>query len=229
MMKATIIATMGIAAFCASLFAQTPDHVDWRSSGAVTPVRNQGQCESSYAFAAVGAVEGAHKIASGHLISLSEQELVDCSGVSGNHGCNGGNPDDAMQWIVRHGIATQAAYPYTARLGPCKMTAKPALFIAGVRRVATDEKALLAAVAKHPIAARIDASDPSFTRYEGGVYGCHTHSAGSIWVTIVGYGSTATGTPYWIIKGSFGTTWGESGYMRLTRACGNVLEAVEGV
>ena len=209
------------------LFATTPpDHVDWRSAGAVTPVKNQGQCGSDYAFATVAALEGLHKIASGHLLNLSEQELVDCSNVNGNQGCNGGMADRAMEWVVQHGIMTQAAYPYAGRVGSCKLHSAPAMHIGAVKTVATDANSLMQAVAKQPVAVLIDASG-DFAHYEGGVYGCHAGNANH-WVTIVGYGTTSSGQPYWIIKNSFGATWGESGYMRLTRAagCKNIFAAV---
>jgi len=222
---------IGIAFIAASsvAFGQTtppPDHVDWRSAGAVTPVRNQASCGSSYAFAAIAATEGAHKIATGHLLSLSEQELVDCSRVNGNDGCNGGTADGAMEWIVQHGIVSQADYPYTGRFGSCRQIAKPVAHLTAHRKIPTDAASLRDAVAKQPVAAEIEASG-EFGSYSGGIYGCHAHT-GNHWVTIVGYGTTSAGQPYWIIKNSHGTGWGESGYMRLTRAadCKNIFAAV---
>jgi C1A family cysteine protease len=224
-----VITSILLLATCAAGFGQTspPAHVDWRSSGAVTPVKNQGMCGADYAFATTAVVEAAHKIATGHLLSLSEQELVDCSNVNGNQGCNGGMADRAMEWIVQHGIVMQADYPYTARVGSCRQTAKPVAHLTSFRNVPLDAASLLEAVAKHPVAALIDASGTEFQSYEGGVYGCRAAS-GNHWVAIVGYGATSTGQPYWIIKNSHGTAWGESGYMRLTRAagCKNIFAAV---
>ncbi len=222
-----VIVTIVVFVISFIALAQTPpNHVDWRSVGAVTAVKNQGACGSDYAFAAIAAVEGAHKIATGHLLNLSEQELVDCSGTSGYQGCNGGMVDQAMEWIVQHGIVTQADYPYTGRPGSCRQNSKPAVHLMAFRKIATDVTSLTAAVAKQPIAVQIDASG-DFQHYEGGVYGCHVVNANH-WVTIVGYGTTSTGQPYWIIKNSHGAAWGESGYMRITRAasCKNIFAAV---
>ena len=204
-----------------------PAHVDWRSAGAVTHVSDQGQCGSDYAFAASAALEGANKIATGHLIKLSEQELVDCSRVYGNNGCNGGGAQEALEWVRRHGVATQADYPYTARDGVCRQHVRPAVHLASFRSLPTDMTSLMAAVAAQPVAALIDSSSAGFQRYEGGIYACHAGRA-THWVTIVGYGATASGQPYWIIKNSFGTRWGESGYMRMARSadCSNIFAAL---
>lgn len=226
-MKIKGLAAILFFGLCGVASAQTTaGHVDWRSSGAVTPVRDQGSCGSDYAFATVAALEGAHKLATGHLLRLSEQELVDCSNVYGNHGCNGGGAEPALRWVLQHGIAANGDYPYTARSGACRSTTRPAVHITGLRNVGTDLTSLTEAVAKQPVAVLIDASG-SFEHYEGGIYACHAGS-GNHWVTIVGYGTTATGQSYWIIKNSHGTTWGESGYMRLTRTadCKNIFAAV---
>jgi C1A family cysteine protease len=222
-------AIMILFAIHATAFAETPlpAHVDWRSAGAVTPVSDQGQCGADYAFAAIAALEGANKIAAGHAVKLSEQELIDCSVVYGNHGCNGGTPDHAFEWIVQHGIAGSFEYPYHARDGQCRQQTRPSVHLAGFQAVSTDLASLMKAVARQPVAALIDASDPDFQQYDGGVYGCHAQN-GNHWIAIVGYGTTASGQPYWIIKNSQGAGWGESGYMRLTRSedCKNIFAAV---
>ena len=208
--------------------AQTalPAAVDWRAHGAVTPVRNVGQCDSTWAFAAVAAVEGASAIHSGKLIALSEQELIDCTGVEGNHGCSGGGSDRAFQWIMRHGIASLGSYPYMARDGVCRLGRPVAARITGFHQIAPGMTALMEAVAKQPVAAMIDGSGADFHEYGGGLYGCHGGTP-DVWVTIVGYGVDAAKRPYWIVKGSAGPEWGEHGYMRMTRSddCHNVGSA----
>lgn len=213
----------------ASAAAQTglPSSVDWRAHGAVTPVKNTGQCGSDWAFASTGAVEAAHAIKSGKLVSLSEQELIDCSGVDGNQGCNGGHVDNAFKWIARHGITSEAAYPYTARGGTCKYgTATPVVHLTSYREVATDMQSLMTAVAAHPVAVEIEAGS-DFNSYGGGIYGCHSATHPNYWVLIVGYGTDSMGRQYWLVKGELGTGWGEHGYMRMTRSndCKNIDKA----
>lgn len=210
-----------LLAISSAAFAQTslPASVDWRAHGAVTPVRNAGQCGADWAFAAVAAVEGVTAIHSGKLLSLSEQELIDCTGVEGNHGCNGGSAEGALHWIARHGITTQASYPYTARDGHCRLGSPVAARITGFHPVASDMHSLMTAVAKQPVAVMINGSGDDFQHYGGGLYGCHA-GALNTWVTLVGYGVDAANRPYWIVKNSWGTGWGEHGYMRMTRSAG---------
>jgi len=118
--------------------AATADSVDWEAKGAVTPVKNQGQCGSCWAFSTTGSVEGAYQIAGNPLTSFSEQDLVSCASSSGNQGCQGGLMDNAFKWIESNGIATEAAYPYTSgggQTGTCKQTT-PAAKVSGYQDVA---------------------------------------------------------------------------------------------
>ncbi|KAJ0081823.1 hypothetical protein Patl1_10530 [Pistacia atlantica] len=213
-----------------------PASLDWRTKGAVNPVKDQGRCGSCWAFSAVAAVEGITQIKTGKLISLSEQELVDCDTKSGNKGCGGGSMDTAFEFIKRNGgLTTEADYPYEETGGNCKTNkaATRAAKITGYKDVpANNEKALLQAVAKQPVSVSIEGSGYSFQFYSTGVFtgDCDTHLNHA--VTAIGYGTGTSGTKYWLIKNSWGTGWGESGFMRIQRdvsaregLCGIAMEA----
>jgi cathepsin L len=199
-----------------------PASVDWRKEGIVTPVKNQRQCGSCWAFSTTGSVEGAHAQATKQLVSLSEQNLVDCSVPQGNHGCNGGLMDSAFRYIIsNHGIDTEASYPYTAT-GPnsCRYNAATrGATITSFRDVPRGSEAGLAdAVALHVVSVAIDASHSSFQLYTGGVYNEPRCSSTQLdhGVLAVGYGDQ-NGTPYWLVKNSWGANWGLSGYILMSR------------
>jgi len=205
--------------------------VDWRAKGAVTAVKNQQQCGSCWSFSTTGSVEGAHAIKTGNLVSLSEQQLIDCSTAQGNQGCNGGLMDQAFQYIITNGgITTEASYPYTASQGTCNTNVTVAATISSFVDVTPGSEAdLLTAVNIGPVSIAIEADQSCFQFYSGGILSdpsCGTQLDHG--VLVVGYGTdAATNTPYWIVKNSWGASWGESGYIRLIRGtneCGVAQE-----
>ncbi|XP_072500826.1 cathepsin K isoform X1 [Notamacropus eugenii] len=206
---------------------RTPDSIDYRKKGYVTPVKNQGQCGSCWAFSSVGALEGQLKKKTGKLLNLSPQNLVDC--VSKNDGCGGGYMTNAFQYVQENrGIDSEDAYPYIGQDENCMYnpTGKAAK-CRGYREIPEgSEKALKRAVARvGPIAVAIDASLSSFQFYSKGVYydkNCNSDNLNHA-VLAVGYG-IQRGTKHWIVKNSWGEQWGNKGYILMARnknnACG---------
>jgi len=199
----------------------TADTVDWRTKGAVTPIKNQQQCGSCWAFSTTGSVEGAHFLAKGALVSLSEQNLVDCSDAQGNQGCNGGLMTQAMDYIISNkGIDTEASYPYTAQDGTCKFSAAHigSDLVSYTNVQQGSEADLVAKINLGPTSVAIDASHSSFQMYKSGIYyepAC-SPTALDHGVLAVGYGATGS-SDYYIVKNSWGTDWGMAGYIDMSR------------
>ncbi|CAL4982369.1 unnamed protein product [Urochloa decumbens] len=222
-------ATGGHAAVYTNLSA-APAMVDWREKGAVTPAKNQGQCGSCWAFAAVAAVEGINKIRTGKLLSLSEQQLVDCDTL--DSGCKGGIHFRALQWITSNGgITTGKDYPYKARQGECDRSklGHHAAVISGYRRVATrSEASLQNAVAMQPVCVSIEAGGSNFQHYTKGVYNGPCGTKLNHGVTVVGYGREG-GDEYWIVKNSWGAKWGDNGFIKMKKNIAGKPEGLCGI
>jgi C1A family cysteine protease len=190
--------------------------VDWRTSGAVTAVKNQGGCGSCWAFSTTGAMEGAHFNASKKLLSFSEQQLVDCS--SRNNGCNGGSMALAFSFLESNFAELESVYGYTGRDGSCQQASKAkttvkATTYAGVTRNNSD--ALKASIAKGPTSVAIEADRSAFQTYKSGVLSgsaCGTNLDHG--VLAVGYG-TESGKDFYWVKNSWGPSWGDKGYIKI--------------
>lgn len=176
---------------------------------------------SCWAFSAVAATEGITKLSTGKLISLSEQELIDCDTKGEDEGCEGGLMDDAFKFILQNkGLTTEAAYPYEGTDGTCNAKAENshAASIKGYEDVpANSESALLKAVANQPVSVAIEASGYEFQFYSSGVFNGSCDTNLDHGVTVVGYGVSDDGSKYWLVKNSWGVKWGEKGYIRMQR------------
>jgi len=209
-----------------------PPAVDWRSVSAVTPVKDQGQCGSCWAFSSTGSIEGVWAIAGKGLVSLSEQQLVDCSSAQGNAGCNGGWYDNSYQYVISNkGITGESDYPYTAADGTCAASGKPTrATISSYTDVAQNsDSSLENAVAVNPTSVAIEADQSSFQFYSGGIYsdascGVSLDHA----VLVVGYNAQGS-AKYWIVKNSWSSSWGLAGYIYMARGTTNNGQGVCGI
>ncbi|XP_060249081.1 cathepsin S isoform X3 [Meriones unguiculatus] len=200
-----------------------PESMDWREKGCVTEVKYQGSCGACWAFSAVGALEAQLKLKTGKLLSLSAQNLVDCSTEAkyGNKGCGGGFMTEAFQYVIDNGgIDSEASYPYRAMNEKCHYNAKDRAATCSryTELPSGDEDAMKEAVAtKGPVSVGIDASHTSFFLYQSGVYddpSCTDKVNHG--VLVVGYGNL-DGKDYWLVKNSWGLHFGDQGYIRMAR------------
>jgi len=215
---------------------QLPQSVDWRAT-AVTPVKDQGECGSCYAFSAIGALESAFFRKTGSLVSLSEQNILDCTTNSkyNSGGCDGGNQDTGMKYAIDNGgVSKMNVYPYEGTVRSCRYSSKSnsCKMLNKVGRVrAGDERAVQEALSTYgPMAIALDVSASAFMLYKGGVY-TNNKCSSDIYqlnhaLVLVGYG-TERGQDYWLVKNSWGTGWGEGGYIKMARGsnlCGVATE-----
>lgn len=204
------------------------DGVDWNAKGAVTRIKNQGQCGSCWAFSTTGSLEGAHYLEKDSLVSFSEQQLVDCSKSYGNHGCGGGLMNFSFFYVKDEGITTEEKYPYRGVGGACHYNKETdmAWTISDCHEVKVNsEEALRAAISHTPVSVAIEANHLSFQLYKSGVYSGNCGTKLDHGVLATGFGvdntSTSNGKTYYTIKNSWGPGWGEKGYMKMKREEGN--------
>eukprot|EP01017_Pseudomicrothorax_dubius_P026174 TRINITY_DN28_c0_g1_i2.p1 TRINITY_DN28_c0_g1~~TRINITY_DN28_c0_g1_i2.p1 ORF type:complete len:361 (+),score=109.91 TRINITY_DN28_c0_g1_i2:150-1232(+) len=199
---------------------EVPDSVDWRTKNVVTPIKDQGQCGSCWAFSTTGSLEGLYGLKVGNLQSFSEQQLVDCSTKYGNEGCNGGLMDQGFQYIQDNGIEAEASYPYKAVDQKCKYNKQQVVYKnTGFNDVPENqEDQLVAAIAQQPVSVAIEADTDVFQFYQSGVIdskSCGTDLDHG--VLAVGYTSDYKNRGYFIVKNSWGADWGDKGYVNIAR------------
>lgn len=209
-----------------------PEVIDWRQT-AVTPVKDQGQCGSCWAFSTTGALEGLYYIKNKELISFSEQQLMDCSKL--NHGCEGGDMNFAFRYTENHPLCSEDEYQYLAVDESCNYEqCDQVIEISGFCNVKkNNEQELKIAVSQQPVSVAIEADSRSFQHYQSGVFDDYTCGTSlDHGVLAVGYG-TVEGQDYWLVKNSWSSSWGEQGYIKLARTdssnttgiCGIAMDA----
>jgi C1A family cysteine protease len=194
------------------VLGDVPNDVDWRSKGIVNPVKNQGQCGSCWAFSATAAVEGFHAQKTGKLLSLSEQQIVDCCHDQGSSGCNGGQETAAVAWVGKQGGQCLGSdYPYTARAGTCKTTCTKQGKVNGVKRI-SGENALITAIDTTVVTVAVCASGSQWQSYKSGVMDFACAKSLNHAILAVGYAPN-----YYIVRNSWGASWGQQGYVMMVR------------
>jgi len=198
-----------------------PDSVDWRTKGIVTPVKDQGSCGSCWAFSTTESVESYTCLNTGSLLTLSPQNVVSCTPnpnqCGGTGGCGGATMELGFTYVANNGIALDKDYPYTATNGKCDETIPKAAKVTGyIKTIENNYTDVIYALASGPLSVTVDAS--TWSLYSSGIFnGCSFKNIDlDHGVQAVGYG-TESGSDYWIVRNSWGVTWGEKGYIRLLR------------
>jgi C1A family cysteine protease len=198
------------------------DEVDWVQKGAVNPIKDQGQCGSCWAFSTMGTLESAYKISTGQLHSLAEQQLVDCDWD--DDGCSGGWPHTALEsygYLSKAGVCSESSYAYTAKKGYCMDdvcdVVLPQGTVVGHQNVGQTSTGLKSALSSQPVSVTVNAEQLQFAS-NGVVTGACSGQVNHA-VIAVGYGTD--GLDYFKIRNSWGTSWGEAGYIRLAQDGGS--------
>eukprot|EP00918_Siedleckia_nematoides_P037772 GHVU01081919.1.p1 GENE.GHVU01081919.1~~GHVU01081919.1.p1 ORF type:complete len:396 (+),score=55.75 GHVU01081919.1:72-1259(+) len=202
--------------------SELPKSVNWMEKGCVTPVKDQRQCGSCWAFSTTGAIEGTFCATTGKLVNLSEQQLVDCADKEGNMGCDGGQMDGGFEYVIdNHGLCSEEAYPYEAVKKQCRARrCQPVVHVKGFKDVPRyNEAALMAAIAlRGPVSVAIEADQAPFQFYSDGVMDASCGNNLDHGVLVVGYGTDEpSGEDYWVVKNSWGPDWGDQGFIKLAR------------
>ncbi|EQC25714.1 hypothetical protein SDRG_16416, partial [Saprolegnia diclina VS20] len=191
---------------------------DWTTHACSAPLRNQGQCGSCWAFAAVAAAEFGHCLVTGARLDLSPQQLVSCDSSSG-YGCQGGWPWKALDYISKNGLCTAAAYPYTSgssgQNGACQSSCKKTPLRVGASVSIQGEASLTSALDKQPVVVIVEAGNNVWKNYKNGVVKSCPGAQSDHAVLAVGYDAGS-----YKIKNSWGASWGNGGYISLQRGVG---------
>lgn len=199
---------------------------DWRKKGAVTSVKDQQSCGSCYTFASAAALEALYFLDKGTLVDLSNQQLLDCTSSYGNQGCNGGLMVPCYKYVKEKGIEKFSDYTYKNKVGSCAYNAQKVVYKNGgyAEVPKNDFTQLRAAVKKIPVSVAVMADNDAFKLYKSGVISSNCGTQLDHAILAVGYGSG-----FWIVKNSWGSSWGEEGYVRIASGSQNNGAGVCGI